>query len=495
MLTLVCQAEVAERLGALPGSARCVVAEAARIGLIPSPTRLYMVPGVEPTIEEMTNFLHALTAHKMTECANRGVPEEGMLVMRNSCIVAFGKASELATLLLNERDGRSKIDIMLDPRRCTIPDLTDAVFYPEPTPEVCALLATLWSGLDTDTTLGQDALRKIGATAAYGGCLFFAHRGHVFRIQDNAILSEEDVQDEMRVTLEWIIRVGVSTTLQQREAEVLAKFTRTTEVKPSGIAKSTRKWWRRSGGDICLDRLRDVLSSVVQAKPKALTDYPLFPHCEQCSSADGVPYCVMYPYHAAAMMGELTLLRKAAAKKMPQWNTEYDSRGSTVLHCAVFKGNEKVVSWLLSIGVDPDVVTKSTDAVFGGEGVTSLYMASCLHDFCRPKLIELLLEHGANPNHPSARDAAHEVTCLHNAACFGEFAAVRALLKHGANAEAITSTGETVAMCASRGMQYGCSRHGDLSIWPGMGLFRHGHARVLSLLKKHSKVNGAGGCR
>lgn len=214
MPILIVEKDMAHELHALVGSVRCVLTKAANNNLIPSETRLYMVPALDPTIDEMTNFMHALTTRDMTRCANQGVAEDGMLVMRNSCMVAFGKACEATILVFNNKDTSSKIDIMLDPRRCAVPDLIDDIFCPEPTPEVCEHLATLWSQLDGDTTLDKGTLRRIGATIAYGALLFFAHRDYMFDKQEDAALTEEEVQMEMRATIEYVLRIGVSFALK-----------------------------------------------------------------------------------------------------------------------------------------------------------------------------------------------------------------------------------------------------------------------------------------
>lgn len=244
--------------------------------------------------------------------------------------------------------------------------------------------------------------------------------------------------------------------------------------------------------NICNARVRDVLNALASSTPVALADFPLLPQCEKCSASEQTPYCVKYPFHAAAMMGDLAILSQVQDETELAWVNQYDSRGFTPLHCAVRKGHLNVVDWLLSVGADPNSATKagvpSVDRQM--QGVTSLYMASCLHDVVRPKLIVLLLEYGADPNHPAARDSIAGTTSLHNAACFGELEAVRALLDHGADAGAVTSSGHTVAMCTTNGMQYASSPHGDITVHPDIGIFRHGHAEILHLLKQHSRRKG-----
>lgn len=237
----------------------------------------------------------------------------------------------------------------------------------------------------------------------------------------------------------------------------------------------------------CASRVRSVLRLVAKSKAVALGDYPPFSGCEACSPNAAVPYCVAHPFHAAIMMEELALLKKAVAEKTPEWLSEYDSRGYTVLHCAVDKGNEKVISWLLSIGANSNAVTRASSAAPVEWSVTPLYQATFVHKPNRAKLIELLLEHGANPNDPAARDPRNGATCLHNAAFFGEHNAVRALLRHGADPDALDFNGDTAAVHAHRGIQFASSPNGDMSFWPGAGLFRHGHGKIIRLLKEHGR--------
>lgn len=214
MPLLFIEKDLSGELDELPGSVSCVLEEAARLKLIPATTRLFMIPGLDPTIEDMTNCLHGYTVQEMAMCAKGGIPEQGMLVMRNSCIVGFGKACEAATLVFNGNFGLFKVDIMLDPRRFAIPDLMDVLFAPKLTPEIQKFLANFWSMFDGDTTLDEEDLRQIGANSAYGACLFFAHRNYMSRSQENIFLNETSVQTEMRSTLEYVIRVGISFYMQ-----------------------------------------------------------------------------------------------------------------------------------------------------------------------------------------------------------------------------------------------------------------------------------------
>lgn len=248
MPILTTEQDVSHELPNLPASVRCVLKEAARLGLIPSATRLFMVPRLDPTIEEMTDFMHRLTAQRMTACADQGVPEQGLLAMRNSCIVAFGKACEAALLTFEKRkrSGQAKIDIMLDPRRCEMPDLSDIAFVPTPTPEISKFLATFWSEFDSDTTLNKDDLRQIGANSGFGACLFFAHRDYMFKAHEENMLTEAETQVEIRATLEYVFRVGISFTLQHT-LKVLDNADRTIKLERAGDSTNKIKNRRPNG--------------------------------------------------------------------------------------------------------------------------------------------------------------------------------------------------------------------------------------------------------
>lgn len=240
---------------------------------------------------------------------------------------------------------------------------------------------------------------------------------------------------------------------------------------------------------LCVSRVRKVLDSIMQSEPVVAENYPPFPECEHCSSDDAVPYCVTYPFHAAAMLGELSSLKKAAAKQQSGWQEKYDSRGFTVLHCAIVKGNLKVISWLLGIGANPNMVTKCESPAVN---TTALYQAVCLQDINRAKIIVRLLKAGADPCHPQARDPIYGTNCLHNAAFFGEIDAVRALLNHGVDTLELDAMGNTAMQWAIAGMEYTSSPYGDITVVPNAGLFRHRHGQIIRLLKKYSKCQDSG---
>lgn len=242
MSTVVVERDVREDLRDLPESARCVLREAARLNLIPSSTRLFEVPGLDPTIQEMTGCLHTLAVQGMSACANRGVPEDGLLLMRNSCIVAFGKACEAAFLVVRGKADTTKIDIMLDPRRLRMPELMDAMFVPAPLPQTLEFLSAFWSEFDGDTVLGRDDLRQIGGNSAFGACLFFVHRDFMVTAHEQREFAESETQDEMRATLEYVLRVGISFTLEHT-LKIFDDPRRTIRLgQPRTNAK--KKWWQ-----------------------------------------------------------------------------------------------------------------------------------------------------------------------------------------------------------------------------------------------------------
>ncbi|MCE9616459.1 MAG: hypothetical protein K8T26_19470 [Lentisphaerae bacterium] len=243
MPTLVVERDMRGELVDLPESVRCVLHEAARLNLIPSATRLFEVPGLAPTIQQMTAFLHTLTAQGMSACASQGVPEKGLLVMRNSCIVAFGKACEAAFLVFRDKTPTPKFDIMLDPRRLEMPDLMDAGFVPAPLPQTVEFLSTFWSEFDGDTKLGRDELRQIGGNSAFGACLFFAHRDFMFTAHEQREFTESETQDEMRATLEYVLRVGISFALNHT-LKVLDDSHRTINLGYPKTPEKKRRWWQ-----------------------------------------------------------------------------------------------------------------------------------------------------------------------------------------------------------------------------------------------------------
>lgn len=218
--SLIVARDLSSEWKSLPGSVRCVLTEAARSQLIPSRTTLFALPNLDTIAEEGADVLHSVVSQRMAQCASQGIPEQGLSLMRNACMVSFGKAAEAAILVLSEKP----FELEVDPRRLLMPDLLDSVFYPRPMPAVCQSLAAFWSELPDDSTLDKPTLSRIGATVAHGAQLFIVHRDYVQRRLEH--LSEHDVRAEMRSTLEWVFRIGVSFTLEHTLQAVESKRTR-----------------------------------------------------------------------------------------------------------------------------------------------------------------------------------------------------------------------------------------------------------------------------
>ena len=99
----------------------------------------------------------------------------------------------------------------------------------------------------------------------------------------------------------------------------------------------------------------------------------------------------------------------------------------TPLHFAATYGHLELARVLLAHGADVDDATP---------GETPLDRAVIMHD---APLAALLLEHGANPDHPSAAG----LTALHRAAIRGHTELVGLLLAHRANPDARDRSGRT----------------------------------------------------
>jgi uncharacterized protein len=100
--------------------------------------------------------------------------------------------------------------------------------------------------------------------------------------------------------------------------------------------------------------------------------------------------------------------------------------GYTPLHIASKSGNAAVVIALLKAGSDVNALT--------GGGATALHLAAGAGN---PDAVGALLEKGANPN---AREPEWGQTPLMFAAAYDRAAAVRVLLKHGADASIHTKS-------------------------------------------------------
>ncbi|KAL8815302.1 MAG: hypothetical protein Q9191_008471, partial [Dirinaria sp. TL-2023a] len=118
------------------------------------------------------------------------------------------------------------------------------------------------------------------------------------------------------------------------------------------------------------------------------------------------------------------------------WKTRrlLDPTNGRFLHMAVEEGHEKIVQLLLDHGANVNAISK-----FGG---TALHVAS-VRGF--EKIVQLLLNHGANVNAISKYDD----TALHVASLRGFEKIVQLLLDHGANVNAISKYDDTALHVAS----------------------------------------------
>lgn len=96
---------------------------------------------------------------------------------------------------------------------------------------------------------------------------------------------------------------------------------------------------------------------------------------------------------------------------------EQNPRGLTALWVAVMKGDNKIAKFLLNKGANPN---------FTDTAGASLLMTACMTDNCR--LSKLLLDYGALINYSIKGN-----TALTDAVCFGRPKLLRMLIYHGAN--------------------------------------------------------------
>ena len=117
-----------------------------------------------------------------------------------------------------------------------------------------------------------------------------------------------------------------------------------------------------------------------------------------------------------------------------------DPRGiyeNTPLHSAARHGDHEMVQVLLEYGVDVNTHNKYLD--------TPLNFALLYGRKIEPKVVQLLVEHGADPN----RRGYEGSTALHRASKSGQFEIVRLLIEHGANEEVKDDEGRTPMDVAS----------------------------------------------
>lgn len=115
--------------------------------------------------------------------------------------------------------------------------------------------------------------------------------------------------------------------------------------------------------------------------------------------------------------------------------------------CAeVYSGTLSRIAQLLAACTDPRKLQASN-----ADGYTAMTQAARVN---RSRAIELLLQHGCDPEVPDSRGRL----ALATAAGFGSADAVRVLLKHGAQLEAHDGGGCTACMCAAANGHAGCLR-------------------------------------
>ena len=97
-----------------------------------------------------------------------------------------------------------------------------------------------------------------------------------------------------------------------------------------------------------------------------------------------------------------------------------DTDGSTPLHCATWKGNVAMVTYLVGAGADVNVHNRNEHW-----GTTPLHAAAHAN---QSAIVQLLIEHGADVN---ARDM-NGMTPLHHTTFHKAKAAAKVLQSHGA---------------------------------------------------------------
>lgn len=135
--------------------------------------------------------------------------------------------------------------------------------------------------------------------------------------------------------------------------------------------------------------------------------------------------------HTASLPEAARIGDRAAVRSLLSENAsvdEGDNKGNTALHWAALNGDSRLAELLLSAGALVDA-TNDSDA-------TPLIYA--IHT---PKLVEVLLEHGADPNHATNLNR----TPLLAAASRPESnETVRLLLKHGADSDPILMVSDRI---------------------------------------------------
>jgi ankyrin repeat protein len=103
----------------------------------------------------------------------------------------------------------------------------------------------------------------------------------------------------------------------------------------------------------------------------------------------------------AAKSGDVETI-KTLIKSDPSLIEARDSDGSTPLHCATWKGQEKVAEFLVAAGADVNAINQNDHW-----GTTPLHAAAHAN---QAKIAQLLLDHGANVK---ARDMEGRTPMFH----------------------------------------------------------------------------------
>jgi len=120
----------------------------------------------------------------------------------------------------------------------------------------------------------------------------------------------------------------------------------------------------------------------------------------------------------AVTRGDLAEVKRLVIDCGANPNGQSTVEGGTPLHTAADRGYLRIVEFLLEHGANPNMKNNY--------GSTPLHYAAM---YGYPEVVELLLEHGANPNIQSNYGS----TPLHYAAMYGYPEVVELLLEHGAN--------------------------------------------------------------
>lgn len=139
----------------------------------------------------------------------------------------------------------------------------------------------------------------------------------------------------------------------------------------------------------------------------------------------------------AAMLGETERVQKLLDAQ-PGSRTTFSPDGFPLLGFACFFGHMGTAKLLLERGANPNVAAKNPMKVFPINSAASRK---------RTDIVELLLDHGADPN--AAQHLGY--TSLHSAAHNGDVETIRLLMNRGADANPVNDDGKTPLQMAEEG--------------------------------------------